>query len=196
LCNNNYCLIQDQDVEMSSEQEHLRFQALCVWMARVSGAMAVGFLAFAVGMWMHPSGAVWIAREQWVGGNAAFTLTPLAQFAAGALSCAHLGLLCWALWTARGLFLRFAAGATLETQGGRDLRAIGGFIALYAVLTPAVKTLMTVALTLGNPPGQRLLAVGIGTNELILGMLGALILVLGHVMAEAARIADDNRQIV
>jgi hypothetical protein len=181
---------------MVSEQEYQRFQRLCVWMAHASGAMAVGLMVVAAAMWLHPDYVEWIAREEWAGGRNALTLTPVSQFGAAAISCTHLGLLCWALWTAKGLFARFAIGATLESQGGKDLRAIGGMIALYAALTPLAKALITVALTLGNPPGQRLLALSVGTNELILGLLGALILVLGHVMAEAARIADDNRQIV
>jgi hypothetical protein len=165
-------------------------------MAQAAGAMAVGFLGVAAAMWLHPDWAAWIAREQWAGGPAAFTLTPMSRLAAGLVSCAHLGLLCWALWTARGLFARFARGETLETQTGRDLRTIGGLIALYGLTTPLAGALITLAATMANPPGQRMVGVSLGTNELILGLLGALILVLGHVMAEAARIADDNRQIV
>jgi hypothetical protein len=172
------------------------FQSLCVWMARAAGATAIVLMLGAAFLWLHPSYVEWIAREQWAGGSSALTLTPLSRLSAGALSCAHLGLLCWALWTARRLFVRYARGEVLETRAGRDVRTIGGLIALYAALTPLVKSAMTVALTWGNPPGQRMLAISLGTNELILGLLGALILVLGHVLAEAARIADDNRQIV
>lgn len=181
---------------MTSDAEIAQFRALCGWLAQAASAMAIVLFVGAALLWMHPDYVEWIAREQWAGGRAGLTLTPLAQVSAGALSCAHLGLLCWALWTARGLFIRFARGEVLEAQTGRDLRMIGGLVAAYAVLTPLVKSLMTVALTLGNPPGERLLAVALGTNEAILGVLGGLILVLGHAMAEAARIADDNRQIV
>lgn len=173
-----------------------RLKALSTWMGRASGAMALGFIAVTVGLWLHPGTAEWIAREQWVGKDAAMSITPMAQLAAGALSCAHLGLLCFAMWTARGLFRQFASGQVLEPRTGQDLRLIGGLIAAHAALTPIVKSLMTLALTAGNPPGQRLFAVAIGTHELVLSLLGGLILVLGHVMAEAARIADDNRQIV
>jgi hypothetical protein len=187
---------QDQGVAMTSDAEMARLRALCAWMARAAGATAVCLLGGAALLWMHPDYVEWMAREQWAGGRSGLTLTPLAQISAGALSCAHLGLLCWALWTARGLFARFAQGEMLEAQTGRDLRSIGGLVAAYAVLTPVAKSLITVALTLGNPPGQRMLAVALGTNEVILAVLGALIFVLGHAMAEAARIADDNRQIV
>lgn len=173
-----------------------RLKALSTWMARASGAMALGFIAVAAGLWLHPGTAEWIAREQWAGKDATMSMTPLAQLAAGALGCAHLGLLCFAMWTARGLFSQFARGQVLEPRTGQDLRLIGGLIAAYAALTPVVKSLMTLVLTAGNPPGQRLFAVSIGTHELVLTLLGGMILVLGHVMAEAARIADDNRQIV
>jgi hypothetical protein len=181
---------------MPQDSEALRLRALCVWMARVAGAMSVGLIAVTSVMWLHPEWAVDIARTQWVGKDVDLTLTLGPRLAAAIVSCAHLGLLCWALWIARGLFLSFANGRAFETRTGLDLRQIGGLVAAYGVTTPVAGALMTVAVTIANPPGHRMLSLSLGINDFILGILGVLILVLGHVMAEAARIADDNRQIV
>lgn len=173
-----------------------RLKTLCIWMARAAGLLAIGMMVTAAVMWLHPDYAVDIARENGATRGGPLALTLQARLVSGVVLCAHLGLLCWALWTAKGLFENFARGDVLDARTGRDLRTIGGLVAAYALLTPLKGSLITVAVTMGNPPGQRLLSIGLGSNELILGVLGALILVLGHVMAEAARIADDNRQIV
>jgi hypothetical protein len=153
-------------------------------------------MATAAAMWMDPDYSIEVARQNSSAGESLMTLSLQARAVSALILCAHLGLLCWALWTAKGLFENFARGQVLEAKTGEDLRLIGGLIAAYALLTPLKGSLISIAVTMGNPPGQRMLAVALGTDELILGVLGVLILVLGHVMAEAARIADDNRQIV
>ena len=173
-----------------------KLKILCTWMARFAGLLAVGMMAAAAVMWMVPEFAVEIARQNSAVQDSQLTLSLQARAIACLILCLHLGLLCWALWTAKGLFENFARGRVLEAKTGEDLRLIGGLIAAYALLTPLKGSLISIAVTMGNPPGQRMLAIALGTYELILGVLGALILVLGHVMAEAARIADDNRQIV
>jgi hypothetical protein len=67
---------------------------------------------------------------------------------------------------------------------------------LYAALSPLFRAVIGVIVTLGNESGQRVLAIGIGSQDVIVALIAALLIVLGHVMAEAALIADDNRQIV
>lgn len=181
---------------MSLVWESGRLRLLCVWMAYASAALALGLMTTAIVVWFHPDFALAAARESANQHDGPIALTWPARLVSGLVSCAHLGLLCWALWAAKGLFQNFADGHVFTIRTGQDLRLIGGLIAAYAVLTPLKGSLVTIAITMGNPPGHRQLAIGLSSNELILGVLGALILVLGHVMAEAARIADDNRQIV
>jgi hypothetical protein len=43
---------------------------------------------------------------------------------------------------------------------------------------------------------ERLLSFGISDQEIVLAIVGSLILTTGSVMAEAARIAEENRQII
>ena len=65
-----------------------------------------------------------------------------------------------------------------------------------AFLRPMTATLLGVALTWSNPAGQRVLAVAVSIDDYMIGAFGGLVLAIGHVMVEAALIADDNRQIV
>lgn len=158
--------------------------------------MAAGFVVVAAATWLDPDWAAAMAQRDFVPQGGSFSTDLGARLVAGLLSCFNCAFLSAALWTARGLFLRIANGQAIATETGFDLRQIGAMVALYAMTTPVMKTLTTLALTIGNPPGQKILAVSLSSNELTFGLLGALILVLGHVMGEAARIADDNRQIV
>lgn len=67
-----------------------------------------------------------------------------------------------------------------------------GAALLLALLLPLTRGLMTVALSLGNPPGQRSLAIGIQWDDCLHILFGAVLLTIARVMAEAQRLADDN----
>ena len=41
-----------------------------------------------------------------------------------------------------------------------------------------------------------MLVIGLGLDDYMIAVFGGLILAIGHVMVEARRLADDNRQIV
>ena len=67
---------------------------------------------------------------------------------------------------------------------------------LYAASSPIIGGLLSVVLTMGNPPGERALVLSFSSNELALLFLGGCLLVISWVMAESSRLADDNAQIV
>lgn len=81
-------------------------------------------------------------------------------------------------------------------QTGVLLRRFGMTLVVYAALTPFLRTLMTWLVTMHNAPGQRILRFGISEYEVVLAIVGTLILTTGSVMAEATRLAEDNRQII
>jgi hypothetical protein len=85
--------------------------------------------------------------------------------------------------------------APVPPLNSRTCRWLAVF-ALYAALTPPVRTLMTLLITIQNAPGERLFSFGISDDEIILAIVGTVILATGSVMAEAARMAEENRQIV
>jgi hypothetical protein len=51
-------------------------------------------------------------------------------------------------------------------------------------------------LTWANPPGQRVLIFTFSIEDFMVAVFGGLVLAIGHVMVEATRLAEDNRQIV
>jgi len=74
-------------------------------------------------------------------------------------------------------------------------RLAWGMIILAAVQSP-LRTLQVLALTLHNPPGHRLLSIGLSSAELMLAFFGGLLLAITWVMREAGRIATENSEFV
>lgn len=87
-----------------------------------------------------------------------------------------------------GAYLSAQAAALLGTLGRRLLWLAGAQI-VYAPL-------MSLGVTLFNPPGQRMLAVTVTGTEAML-LIGALVaLLFARITEEAVRLADENAQIV
>jgi len=124
------------------------------------------------------------------------TLTPTVIAIALACSTLYLAVLSWGLMVARSLFKRLAQGLIFEPQTGVLLRRFGIALVIFSALSPFVGALMTRLVTMGNVPGERLFKFGISSDDIVLVIVGALILTTGSVMAEAARMAEDNRQII
>ena len=82
-----------------------------------------------------------------------------------------------------------ANAARLQLVLGRRLLWLAGAQLIY---TPVV----TLAVTLFNPPGHRLLAITITGNEVILLVAALVIFLFSRIMEEAARIAEENAQII
>lgn len=99
----------------------------------------------------------------------------------------------WRLWQLCG---RYASG---NVFGAATVRVLGQFargLLAFAISGIATRTLMGLALTWDFSPGQRMLVVGIGSNDYVLLLFGVVLVAITQVMQQAARIAEDNAQIV
>ena len=153
--------------------------------------LGLNVVSWFLGPWTDAAARGWSSV-----GSTPITLSNDALALALLLSTAHLAALAVALFAAGGLFQSFAQGEFFAPQTGRRLQRIGLWLALFGVLAPIVRAAMTFVLTMNNPPGQRMLALGVSANDIVLVIVGGLIFLIGWVMAEAARIADENRSFV
>jgi hypothetical protein len=105
--------------------------------------------------------------------------------------------LAWGLFAAAGLFRRFADGLAFSPETGRLLRRVGFALLAYLLLGSPVNTLLVLAAT-WHGPGEHVLTIGMGLSSegVLMGLMAGLMIALGHVLHEAARLADDHRQIV
>ena len=105
-------------------------------------------------------------------------------------------LLGWLLVALARAFARFRAGEVFTPQTCRMVRnagIAGLFNALYLLVMPTVTVLL---LTMNNPPGQRMLAVGLSSHQLFSLMMAIFLLVVGHVLALGTALDEDSRSIV
>ena len=98
----------------------------------------------------------------------------------------------WLLWRLWQLLTEYLAGRVFGTPALGALRGFAAALAVCTALAPLQRTAVALALTFGNPPGQRHLVLSVGSSDLIGLMLAATLWLVASVMAEAARIADDN----
>ena len=100
------------------------------------------------------------------------------------------------LWQAARLFAAYAQDAALAPQAAEAIRGVGTGLLALALLGILRRTGDTLLLTLGAPEGQRMLAVGLGSDDLGFLLAAALMLLIGVVMGQAVEIARENEAFV
>jgi hypothetical protein len=160
----------------------------------VAGAVVqVAVLAW---FWLSPD---WVAQAAPQIANIAgrpIALDEQALWLGAAASLLPLGIGLYGLWQLWLLFGHYARGAALTQAAQRPLQRFAWAVLAGAVAGPVYRTVLGLVLTLGNPPGQRMLAIGLGSTDYLLVLLGAVLLAIATVMAQAVRVAEENREFV
>lgn len=107
-----------------------------------------------------------------------------------------IALTCAVLWNMRALLVLYATGDVLGAEAALRIRRIGNLLLALAIYGVVAHTLTVLALTWGNSPGERSLSIAFNNTDLFLFLAAGLMTVIGLAMAEAARIADENRAFV
>ncbi|MEQ1863876.1 MAG: hypothetical protein ABL996_04400 [Micropepsaceae bacterium] len=183
---------------MQPHSERLtRLLRISAWLAHAAKFAAVIFLVVNAAMWLVPGFAIDAAHGQSsLAAPMKITMTAEATVLALVVSTAYVALLAVALWSIARLFNEFSKGAIFVSETGVHLRRAGLFLLAFAALAPAFRAVIGLIVTMANPVGERALSVSLSSHEIVLGLIAALLVMLGHIMAEASAIADDNRQIV
>jgi Protein of unknown function (DUF2975) len=170
-----------------------RLSAIMCGVVALGGALAELALIW---VWLSPGlvemfvlprlglGAYPVALDGW---------TRVAGFSVCMLPMAVLGFL---LYQAFVLFDGYRLGDVFADAAPVRLRRIGFSMLALAVLRPVATTLLGVVLTMSNPPGQRIVSIGVSIDDYMIAMFGGLVLAIGHVMIQANLLAHEHRQIV
>jgi hypothetical protein len=95
-----------------------------------------------------------------------------------------------ALWTAKALFRRFARGEALTAASGRSLSLMGVWFLASALSSGTFSTAPSA------PPTAAFAAPPAISPEIVLGCVGAVLILLGRAFSTAAAIKADHDQIV
>lgn len=157
-------------------------------------------LALQTPLWvLRASGAEQEVLWRQVSGLAPDTLLstpPLTLFFAAAILALPAVVALYGLWQLWQLFGAFAAGEALTAHAQRYLRRFAWALLASTLLRPLTMAGLSVVLTIGNPEGQRVFLVGIGSDQYPAILLGAVLLVIAIVMSEAVHAAEENRGFV
>lgn len=193
-----------------------RIRALSRWMRGLLMAAAVLLVAALIGMWFFTSEAV-LARG--IYSFLGITPAPVAADSssaylglAGPPGAPHLqlgpgyrllgfalfgvlaGLALRGIAHAYAMFSDFGRGEVLTVATARRLRAIALLITVFSAAVPVMKTVLVLALTLANGPGQGpYMLIDIDVSDILLALLGGLLFSLAWAMEEAAQVAEENR---
>ncbi len=113
-----------------------------------------------------------------------------------AISLAASGIILFGLWRLRRLFELYSHGRIFTAENAYCLRSFAWALVIFAVTKPLFGAALSVALTFRNPPGERALAISLGSNEFGVAFVGVLLLVIAWIMREGCRLAEENAQIV
>lgn len=105
--------------------------------------------------------------------------------------CASYGLVC-----AMRCFSGFSQSEYFSLRNVRCLRGFAAGIFASVVAGFFVSMAISVVLTLGAPAGQRALAMGLGSNELITLLFAGMVWQISAVMAKAVALAEENAQFI
>lgn len=167
--------------------------ATMCFVVAIGGALAELALAW---IWLFPDYVQTMVVPHLGLGDAPVALDFQTRFIGFAISMLPLAVLFYALHQAYDVFDAYRLGNLFAPDVPQRLRKIGLSMVGLAVLRPIASMLIGIVLTMGNPPGQKMLAIGFGIDDYMIATFGGLILAIGHVMVEAKRLADDNSQIV
>ena len=170
-----------------------RISSVMCFVVAIGGALAELGLAW---VWLSPGHVQRLIVPQLGLGAIPVTLDFSTRLAGFAVSMIPLAVLFYALHQAFELFNGYRLGHLFTASAPTRLRRIGVSMLVLAVLRPISGTLLGLVLTLGNPPGQKILALSFSLDDYMIATFGGLILAIGDVMVEAKRLADDYSQIV
>lgn len=165
------------------------------WMARMSALLAAFSAMGYAYVFTNPTLAMRVVSEN------AFPNLPNdigstqygLLFAVGAVP---VGLLVVALFSARRFFACYSSGELFPPNSSIELVRIGKLFLALAILGPVIRMLAVLVVTWTNPPGQKQLLLSLSTNDGLLIILSAVLLMVGHILAEANRLSEDNSQII
>ena len=147
-------------------------------------------------LWLQPEWLSQVVRQDWGLGQQPIQLDARAR-AFGLLACALPSLLMsYLLWQLYTLFGRYERGEVWTLQCALRLRRAALAMTALAPAMPLAKTLSILALTMGNPPGQRFLTLSFSWQDYLCLLLGLVFLAIATVMREAVRMAEENAEFV
>lgn len=106
------------------------------------------------------------------------------------------GVIIYGLQRLRKLFALYQQNIFFSTENIKHLRAFSTALFISVLLSPVTTTLLGLALTMSNPPGEKSLVIMLSSHEISTGFIAVLFMVISGIMVEAKKLADENSEII
>ncbi|OWQ87609.1 hypothetical protein CDN99_18650 [Roseateles aquatilis] len=171
-----------------------------LWISRCVRALSlVGMATVALFFARFWSDADWIRKSvdsDWCNSCKTLSLDAASRALAALGTSPALVLTLVAFWQLWRLFGHFQRGNVFTTAAIAHLRRLSQALIAMAAVMPLSSTLAILALTMRNPPGQRVLVFQIGSQHYLQLLVGLVLLAMALVMQEARRMAQENAEFV
>ena len=113
-----------------------------------------------------------------------------------AISLIPTGFAVWAILLLRRLFRCYMGREVLTAHCATLIKKSGLALLIMAILRIVLQPIVTALMSWSAPPGERVLSLGIGTQDINFFFVAGLLVVIGWAMSEAAGAAEENKAFV
>jgi hypothetical protein len=167
--------------------------------ARIARALVLAggalFVLNTLGMWLYPDYAARIIASHTHAGIIG-ALTPTTRVMVMLWDLPSLAVILMALLRLWQLFGEYLQARIFSARALASLRSFARWVLAAAFLSPVYRAVLSVLVTLQNGPGKRELTLDLTSDDYLMLLVGVVLLAISSVMAEAARIAEDNEGFV
>lgn len=173
-----------------------RVARLSLWLKWLATLGMIVFVAFSASLIIVPEWFDTMVRLAYPEITIVTGITEFKRISLLILLSMPLGVALYGLWNVRMLFDCYARGEVFKPAPAAYIRRVGLAMLVNVVLSVLFHAIGSVLLTHDNPSGTRQLSVTVSSDTYLLLLLGGLLVVIGWVMQEAARLSDENSQFV
>jgi hypothetical protein len=170
-----------------------RIAGLMRGMVLVGGSL---FTFFTLKIWADPDWIEAIARQDLGLMPEGFVITPTVQWLGALVSLLPLSLGIYSMVQVWFLFGGYAQGHIFTVIASMRLRRMAWATIGAAAAQVVARTAHVLLLTMNNPPGKKVLSVGISSTDYSFLIFGVMLLGIAWVMVEATRLAQENAEFV
>jgi hypothetical protein len=123
-------------------------------------------------------------------------LSILSRFLAFLTDMIPMGVIIYGLRKLESLFSLYENGLIFTEQNVQCFRSLGRALLVWVACDVVRNSLLSIALTLDNPPGQRVITLGFGSADFTAVFVGIVVLIISWVMDEGRKIHEDQALIV
>lgn len=100
------------------------------------------------------------------------------------------------LLNAKQFFDSYASGQLFPATSGQKLKSIGRLCLWLAIANPIIRMITLLIMTWLYPPGQKILVISFSSTDGFLLVFSGMLFMIGYILAESNRIAEENKLIV